>query len=136
MAIRAARKGTKRTVRPAHHAHAIRQLDRIRDVMQLSGPELASILGVSRQAVEQWRDSRIPVEKLARIDRVSETVDELSRRFKPLRLPAIVRAPMPILDNRSILQTLKDDGPVAIFEFFRRWSSYVPDITPIRKNGA
>jgi hypothetical protein len=128
MAAQPARKIRKH----AYHAQAVRQLDRIREILQLSGPELGSVFGVSRQAIDQWRDNGVPPEKLAAIDRVSETVDELSKRFKPLRLPAIVRAPMPILDNRSILRTLHDDGPAAIFEFFRRWSSYVPDVAPIR----
>jgi DNA-binding transcriptional regulator YiaG len=122
-----------RAVSAAYHTEAVRQLRRIRGVLQLSGPELGSVFGVTRQAIDQWCDNGIPPEQLASIDRVSETVDELSKRFKPLRLPAIVRAPMPILDNRSILRTLKDDGPSAIFEFFRRWSSYVPDVEPIRR---
>ena len=125
-----------RAASSVHHAQALKQLDRIRGLLQLSGPELGFIFGVTRQAIEQWRGSRIPAEKLAAIDRVSETIDELRKRFKPQRLPAIVRAPMPILDNRSILQTLGDDGPPAIFEFFRRWSSYVPDVAPIRRSDA
>jgi hypothetical protein len=114
----------------------LRQLDHIRAALQLSGPELGAIFSVSRQAVEQWYENRIPPDKLATIDRVDEAVEELAKRFKAQRLPAIVRTPMPILDNRTILQTFEDDGPSAIFEFFRRWSSYIPDIEPIRKNVA
>jgi transcriptional regulator with XRE-family HTH domain len=130
----AVRKVTKRD--PAYHTQAVRQLGRIRTLLQLSGSELGSVFGVTRQAIDQWCDNGVPPEKLARIDRVSEAVDELSKRFKPQRLPAIVRASMPILDDRSILQTLEDDGPSTIFEFFRRWSSYVPDVAPIRSGDA
>lgn len=101
--------------------------------MRLSGPELGTLFDVSRQAIEQWADKGVPIDKMAAIDRLVEVVDGLSERFKAPRLPAVVRAPMPILDNRSILDVLRDDGPPAIFEFFRRWSSYVPGVDPIRK---
>jgi DNA-binding transcriptional regulator YiaG len=128
--------GRNRSTFAAYHSQAVRQLDQIRGRLLLSGPELAAVFGVTRQAIDQWRDNGVPAEKLAAIDRVSETVEELSKRFKPLRLPAIVRTAMPILDNRSILRALTDDGPPAIFEFFRRWSSYVPNVAPIRKGDA
>jgi hypothetical protein len=110
-------------------------LQHIRAALQLSGPELGSIFNVTRQAIDQWSEKRIPADKLANIDRVNEVVEELSKRFKGPRLPAIVRVPMPILDNRSILKTLQEDGAAAIFEFFRRWSSYVQDVAPIRRSG-
>ncbi len=134
MGGQAVRKITKRN--STYHAQAVRQLGRIRTLLQLSGTELGSVFGVTRQAVDQWCDNAVPPEQLARIDRVSEAVNELSKRFKPQRLPAIARASMPILDDRSILQTMEDDGPSAIFEFFRRWSSYVPGVAPIRSGDA
>lgn len=108
------------------------QLQRIRSTLQLSGSELADLFGVSRQAVEQWETKSVPIDKAAKVDRVAEVVDGLAQRFKLQRLPIIVRKPMPILDDRSILETLQTDGPRAIYEFFRRWSSYVPGIEPIR----
>ena len=108
------------------------QIKAIREALQLSGNELAGLFGVTRQAVEQWETKSVPVDKAAKIDRVAEVVGELAKRFKPQRLPVVVRNAMPILDNRSILQTLQTDGPSAIYEFFRRWSSYVPGIEPIR----
>lgn len=108
------------------------QIKAIREALQLSGNELAGLFGVTRQAVEQWETKSVPVDKAAKIDRVAEVVSELAKRFKPQRLPVVVRNAMPILDNRSILQTLQTDGPLAIYEFFRRWSSYVPGIEPIR----
>ena len=108
------------------------QIKVIRETLQLSSNELAGLFGVTRQAVEQWEIKNVPVDKAAKIDRVAEVVSELAKRFKPQRLPAVVRNAMPILDNRSILQTLQTDGPSAIYEFFRRWSSYVPGIEPIR----
>lgn len=108
------------------------QIKAIRESLQLSGNELAGLFGVTRQAVEQWEIKSVPADKAAKIDRVAEVVGELAKRFKRQRLPVIVRNEMPILDNRSILQTLQTDGSPAIYEFFRRWSSYVPGIEPIR----
>lgn len=108
------------------------QLATIRDTLQLSGNELGSLFGVTRQAVEQWQGKSVPVEQALRVDRVAEVVGELAKRFKPQRLPVVVRSPLPILDDRSILETLRTDGPPAIYEFFRRWSSYIPGVEPIR----
>lgn len=84
------------------------QLKRIRDTLQLSGTELANLFGVSRQAVEQWETKSVPIDKAAKVDRVAEVVDGLAQRFKPQRLPIIVRNPMPILNDRSILPAAGD----------------------------
>lgn len=108
------------------------QLRAIREALQLSGSELAALFGVTRQAIEQWETRTVPLDKAAKVDRVAEVVGELAKRFKPQRLPIVVRNAMPILDNRSILETLQTDGPPAIYEFFRRWSSYIPGVEPIR----
>jgi len=108
------------------------QLAAIRDTLCIKTPELAALFGVRRQAVEQWIKNGVPISQIATADRLYEVVDELARRFKPQRLPAIVRGPMPILGGRSILETLVSDGPAAIFEFFYRWASYVPDVSPVR----
>jgi hypothetical protein len=107
------------------------QLNEIQETLQLTGNDMGRIFGVSRQAVEQWRSRTPPVDKAAAVDRVADCVAELARRFKPQRLPAIAREPLPILAGRSILQTLESDGPAAIYEFFRRWSSYIPGVEPI-----
>src|ERR1700759_1413738 len=88
------------------HTLAMRQLRFIRETLQLSGPDLGAIFNVSRQAVDQWQSAGVSPDNLANIDRMYEAVFELSKRFKPQRLPAVVRSPMPILDDRSILQTL------------------------------
>lgn len=109
-----------------------RQLAQIQETLRLSVADLGKIFGVTRQAVDQWRSASVPVDKAAAVDRVAECVEELARRFKPQRLPAIVRQPLPILANHSILHTLQSDGPAAIYEFFRRWSSYLPGVEPIR----
>lgn len=109
-----------------------RQLGQIQETLRLSVADLGKVFGVTRQAVDQWRTASVPVDKAAAVDRVAECVEELARRFKPQRLPAVAREPLPILCGRSILQTLQTDGPAAIYEFFRRWSSYLPRVEPIR----
>jgi transcriptional regulator with XRE-family HTH domain len=119
---------------------AQRQLDAIRTTLQLTGAELADLFGVSRQAVEQWMGHRVPTERAADIDRLAEVTEELAKRFKAQRLPAIARGPLPLLDDRSILETLTTQGVQPLYEFFRRWASYIPNAEPIRardypKNG-
>lgn len=107
------------------------QLAVIRDTLGIKTPDLADLFGVKRQAVEQWLAQGVPLAQAARADRLYEVVAELAKRFKPQRLPAIVRERMPILGDRSVLETLASDGPAAIFEFFYRWDSYIPDVDPI-----
>ena len=110
---------------------AAEQLATIRDTLGLKISELAALFSVKRQAIEQWLANGVPLAHIARADRCYEVVEELAKRFKPQRLPAIVRGPMPILGDRSVLETLIADGPAAIFEFFYRWDSYVPDVGAI-----
>jgi transcriptional regulator with XRE-family HTH domain len=111
-----------------HRIAAIREALGLRNIT-----EVGRLFGVSRQAIEQWlRRDVIPVEHRADVDRMAEVAGELSKRFKTDRLPAIISTELPILDNRSISETLQTDGPLAIFELFHRWSAYIPGSEPIR----
>jgi hypothetical protein len=104
----------------------------VRARLGLSWAHAGAIFGVSGQAVQQWVDRGVPLERVAAVDRVAELVAELGKRFKAPRLPAVVRAPLPILDGRTILETLASEGVAPVYEMFRRWASYVPGVAPIR----
>jgi hypothetical protein len=111
---------------------AANQLVRIRGTLGLTQNELAGIFGVRRQAVDQWSDRNVPMKRVGDIDRLYEITLELAKRIKRQRLPQVVRGPLPILADRSILETLAGDGVDPIYELIRRWDSYVPGGDPIR----
>lgn len=116
----------------AFRARGSRELLTIKSAFQLSSAELGELFGgVSRQAVEQWMERGVPIERAADVDRIAEVTLELRKRFKQQRLPAIARRPMTVFGNRSILTTLKTEGVGPIHEFFRRWEALVPGAEPI-----
>lgn len=98
--------------------------DEIRDTMDVSWPELARLLGVRRQAIEQWRARGIPPARSADVDRLVEACRFLKRRLKRERIPQIVRAPSERLGGRSMLDLAAAKGPAALLEYLRALFSY------------
>ncbi len=110
-----------------------RELVTIKDLFQLTSSELGVLFGnVSRQAIDQWFENGVPTERVADVDRVAEVAEALGRTFKTQRLPAIVRGPMAVFDNRSIFDVLRTDGVGPLHEFFRRLEALIPGAEPIR----
>jgi hypothetical protein len=107
-------------------------LKRIQATLQLSTAEAARMLDVTRQALTEWSKRGVPTTKAAKVDRIALVVTELAKRFRAQQIPRIARAPLPILDGRSIVETLRSDGAAPIHEMFRRWAAYVPGSEPIR----
>ncbi|GEM_PF-3419923 len=91
-------------------------LGQIRRILGLSDPELARILGVTRQALEQWRKRGIPAERSADVDRLAAAADWLSEELIAERIPQIVRTPVPGLGGRTMLDFAKQEGSLAWLE--------------------
>ncbi len=87
----------------ADRQEAYRQrVSTLRARMALSGADLARLLRVSREAVRQWESgSAISEDRWAAIDSAYQTMGHLLKYFKPERLPAVLRRPIPALENRS-----------------------------------
>lgn len=91
-------------------------LGQIRSILGLSDPELARILGVTRQALEQWRKRGIPVERSAEVDRLSAAAEWLAEELIAERIPQIVRTPVPALGGRTMLEYAREEGSLAWLE--------------------
>jgi len=102
-----------------------RKVNQIRSSMALSGADLARLLGVSREAVRQWENgSTISEDRWATIDSAYETVQRLLKYFKPDRLPAVIRRPIPGLGNRSPWDLLLMRREDELLRFYERVFSY------------
>lgn len=101
------------SLRPSDRAPA---LGEIRSILGLSDPELARILGVTRQALEQWRKRGIPVERSAEVDRLSAAAEWLAEELIADRIPQIVRTPVPALGGRTMLEFARAEGSLAWLE--------------------
>ena len=103
-----------------------RALTRILHTFGLKKAELGRLFHVSRQSVDEWLRNGVPHSRIADVARVADLANTLGKRFKRERLPQIVRAPMPGLDDKSILQAISAHGVVPVFEMLDRAFSYIP----------
>lgn len=110
----------------AFRRRGVRRLYAIQRAFQVNARELGELFGVTRQAVDQWMQRGVPAERFADVDRVAELAGELSNTFKRDRLPSIVRAPLPGLENASILDTIRIRGTARAFELVDRLHSWAP----------
>lgn len=80
------------------------ELERFLSTWDLSLAEAAEAFGVSRQAVSKWQKSGVPADRMpALLDLVSAT-EELRRRVRRERIPAVVRRSADSLGGRSLLE--------------------------------
>lgn len=101
-------------------------LDELQQVLGLSGAETARIFGVSRQAVDQWRQNGVPSDRLADVERVRDVARVLYDELLPDRIPQVVRNPARSLGNRSILEVLAEpDGSEQVRAYLARLYAFV-----------
>lgn len=81
-------------------------LDEIQDTFALSTTELASLFGVRRQAVEQWRERGIPSSRQERAAATAAAGDLLARRLKAERIPGIARRPADAYGGLTMLEMI------------------------------
>jgi hypothetical protein len=77
-------------------------LERFLVLWGLSAAEGARAFGVSRQALSKWRVSGVPSERTLALADLAAATDELDRRVKRERIPAVVRRPASVLNGRSL----------------------------------
>ena len=83
-------------------------LDEVQQTFGLSGAETGELFGVTRQAVDQWRQNGVPSERVADVERVRDVARVLYEELIPERIPQVVRNPARGLGGRSILQVLAE----------------------------
>ena len=109
---------------PTLSRRASQQLDRIRDVFALSEHELAALFGVQRQSVTEWREKGIPRARAASVERLVDLANVFAREVIETRIPEIVRTEDEWLPRKTILETIKSDGPEPIYRYLRRLFAY------------
>jgi DNA-binding XRE family transcriptional regulator len=99
-------------------------LDRIRKTFDLSENDLATLLGVQRQSVTGWREHGVPSSRRASVERLGDLARVLHKEVIPSRIPQIVRTPDAWLGGRTILETIRIDGPEAVYGYLARLFNY------------
>ncbi len=93
--------GTSRTARQSGS-----DLARTIGVWQLSQAKAAALFGVSRQAFAKWLQRGVPADHAVAVADLRVATDLLERYLKSDRIPAVVRRPIPKLDDVSLLELL------------------------------
>lgn len=103
-----------------------RPLERLISLLDLSNAGAARLFGVSRQAFSKWLVSGPPPDRADDVARVGTITDVLDRYVKRERIPAVVRRPAAMLEDRSIIETLEQgeygkasDAVAAMFDLRR-----------------
>lgn len=100
-------------------------LGRLRIAMGLNETELASLFGVSRQAISRWHDRDVPAVHREKLATVGEIADLLTTQLKPERIPGVVRRPSPAYGGHSILDAIAADDQEHVLSELREafdWS--------------
>lgn len=100
-------------------------LERVRQVFDLSLTQLGSLFGVTRQAVSQWIELGIPEERVAKLATVASIADILDHRLKTWRVPGIVRREADIYGGMSALDLIRLDRHDELLQLVRdsfQWS--------------
>ncbi len=99
-------------------------LARIQKAFDLTEAELAELFKVRRSSVAGWRERGIPKARVASVERVRDLAAVLKREVLPSRIPEIVRTPDKWLGNRTILQTIHNEGAEAVYAYLHRLFAY------------
>lgn len=91
-------------------------LAHISSVMALVDHDLIELLRVDAQVLQRWREDGVPAERFADVERPLSAATWMADELEPARIPAIVRAPVPALDGRSMLEFAREAGPLALLQ--------------------
>ncbi|MDQ2681550.1 MAG: hypothetical protein M3Y21_11125 [Candidatus Eremiobacteraeota bacterium] len=50
----------------------------------------------------------------------------MSRRLRRDRIPELVRTPAPDFANRTVLEKIRDEGALSVYDYMRRLASGIP----------
>jgi hypothetical protein len=105
------------------HEHPLR---RLMEAFHLSKTQLGSLFGVRRQAIDQWLERGVPVERQEKLHTLVAAVDLLERKLKPGRLPGVARRPSEAYGGETMLDLIAADRHLELLEQVRAsfdWAS-------------
>jgi hypothetical protein len=95
-------------------------LDEVEDTFALSSAELGRLFGVSRQAVEQWRQRGLPGARQEKAAAIAAVGDLLSHRLKRDRIPGVARRPAAAYGGRTMLEMIERNRHLELLDSVRR----------------
>lgn len=95
-------------------------LDEIQAAFDLTATELASLFGVERQAISQWRDRGTPPARRAKVTTVAEIATILRHRLRPAAVPGVVRKPAEAYGQRTMLEMIANDKQEELLAMTKR----------------
>jgi hypothetical protein len=114
------------TVAVLHELRPDSDLARLIVGWELSISDVARLFGVTRQAVQQWLDDRVPAARQPKLLQILRIRDLLERNLERPRIPAVVRSEAPGYGGRSMLKMIADDRHDELLESVERsfdWAS-------------
>lgn len=96
-------------------------------ILGLTKVETGHLFGITRQAVDRWYKNGVPMNRISEVESVADIARALQARFIPERIPQLVRKPLPGLNERSVLETIRDGRYPTVLNMLDRAFSYVPD---------
>lgn len=101
-----------------------RLLDEISSIFGLTESDLACLFGVRRQSVAKWREHGMPAQRIATLEHMAGLAKVLRNEIIPTHIPEIVRRKDSWLDDKSILQTIANDGVDRVYAYLHRLFTY------------
>lgn len=99
-------------------------LTQICQIFDLNEAELADLFNVRRASVIGWRERGIPRSRRATVEGVFELALIMQREVTPSRIPEIIRTPDTWLDDRTILETIRNKGSATVYAYLQRLFAY------------
>lgn len=101
-------------------------IERVRDLFDLSQTELGALFGVSRQAATGWLAHGVPANRREKLATVASIADLLEQKLKPDRIPGIARRPADSYGGHTMLQLIAADRHLELLDLTRAsfdWSA-------------
>ncbi|CAN5524892.1 hypothetical protein BH20ACT15_BH20ACT15_14470 [soil metagenome] len=84
-------------------------LDPISETLGLTETELASLFGIKRQAIGQWRARGLPSARQEKAASIAAICDLLGHQLRPERIPGIARRPARAYRALTMLEMIEAD---------------------------
>lgn len=101
-------------------------LERVRDVFDLSQTELGALFGVSRQAATEWLAHGVPANRRDKLATVAAIADLLEHKLKSDRIPGIARRAATAYGGHTMLGLVAQDRHQELLDLTREsfdWSA-------------